>query len=540
MSTINLRENRQVIGYLSRDYDSFRQAVVDLIPRKLPEWTDRSEADFGIALIELFAYMADILSYYQDRLANEAFLNTAQERRSIIDHLGLIGYEMAPAAAAAARLSVIVANNVNSVVEVRKGDQFVTPSSKDRRSVTFEYTDEKPLLIDLSLLTSVPATKPDNSLLKGFKEFRDMIPVREGRTIANDLIGTSTGLPNQRFRLAQPRLLRNTLEITVDTGIPSPPWRLRKNIVYSGRAFTPEQLKALEHQERIGSTLAFSRAPDQDYTIETDENEVTTVIFGDGQYGQIPGSGARIIANYRVGGGTLGNVGARQITGVAKSSQMQLIGAKVLNRNPASGGAERETIDQAIKYGPTVFRSMQRAVTAEDYVSQARLFPGVSKARAESTNWNMIKLYIAPTGSGEFPTDILKGDLLTYFEDKRMLTSFIRIENPDYVPIEVSVDIVVVPYFVAEKVRADVQSAIQRLFDFEKVDFKEIIYLSKVYEALEALDGVSSVFVSRLRTGGSADEIPPEGRIALKVNEIPVLNPQDIQIQFTGGVDAGQ
>src|SRR5437868_1883201 len=149
MSTINLRENRQVIDYLSRDYDSFRQAIVNLIPRKLPEWTDRSEADFGIALVELFAYMADILSYYQDRVANEAFLTTAQERRSIIDHLRLIGYEMAPAAAAAARLSLIVANNVKSVVEIRKGDQFATPSTKDRRSVTFEYTGEKPLLIDL-------------------------------------------------------------------------------------------------------------------------------------------------------------------------------------------------------------------------------------------------------------------------------------------------------------------------------------------------------------------------------------------------------
>jgi len=334
--------------------------------------------------------------------------------------------------------------------------------------------------------------------------------------------------------------LRNTLEITVDAGVPSPPWRLRKNMIYSGRALTPDQLKALEYQERIGSTLAFSRGPDQDYIIETDENEVTTVIFGDGQYGQIPPTGARIIANYRVGGGTGGNVGARQITGVSKAPQLQLLGAKVLNRAPASGGAERETIDQAIKYGPTVFRSMQRAVTAEDYVSQAKLFPGVSKARAESSNWNVIKLYIAPTGSGENPTDALKEDLLTYFEDKRMLTTFIQIESPDYLNIEVSVEIDVVPYFVAEKVRADAQSAIEQLFDFEKVDFKQIIYLSKVYEALEKLDGVNSVFVSRLRIAGSADEIPAEGRIALKVNEIPVLNPEDVQIQFTGGINAGQ
>ncbi len=535
MTTINLKDNRQVVDYLSRDYDSFRQAVVDLIPSKLPEWTDRSEADFGIVLVELFAYMADILSYYQDRMANEAFLHSAQERRSVIDHLRLIGYELAPAAAAAGRLSVIVANNVNSVVEVRKGDQFATQSGKDRRSVTFEYTGNEPLIIDFSKAVLDSAKKPDGSSLKAFKEIADLIPVREGKSIFNELIGTSNGAPNQRFRLAQPKLLRDTLEITVDTGVPSAPWRLRKNLVFSGAAFTPEQLKALMHQERISSTLAFSRGPDRDYMIETDENEITTVIFGDGQYGQIPSTGARIIANYRVGGGAVGNVGAGQIKGIAKAPQLQLLGAKVVNRNPASGGAERETIDQAIKFGPTVFSSMQRAVTADDYVAQAKLFPGVSKARAEAPNWNIIKLYIAPNGRGEPPTDLLKQDLLTYFEDKRMLTSFVQIENPDYVQIQIRAEINVVPYFIREKVVADASNALKQLFDFDKVDFKQVLYLSKVYEALEALDGVDSVFIPRFRRAGASEAIPSEGRIALKVNEIPVLNPEDIVIEATGG-----
>lgn len=535
MTTINLKENRQVVDYLARDYESFRQAVVDLIPLKLPEWTDRSEADFGIVLVELFAYMADILSYYQDRVANEAFLQTAQERRSVIDHLRLIGYEMAPAAAATGRLSVIVANNVTSVIEVRKGDQFVTQSGKDRRSVTFEYTGNQPLVIDFSLAIANSAKKPDGSQMKGFKQIDDVIPVREGKTIFNEVLGVSTGMPNQRFQLAQPKLLRDTLEIIVDTGVPSPAWRLRKNLIYSGRAFTPEQLAALEHQERISSTLAFSRGPDQDYMIETDENEVTTVIFGDGQYGQIPPTGARIIATYRVGGGVVGNVGARQIKGIAKAPQLQLLGAKVVNRNPASGGAERESIDQAIRYGPTVFSSMQRAVTADDYVAQAKLFPGVSKARAEAPNWNIVKLYIAPNGSGEPPTDLLKQDLLTYFEDKRMLTSFVQIENPDYIAIHIKVEINVVPYFIGEKVVADTESTLKSLLAFDKVDFKQVLYLSKIYEALEALDGIDSVFVSRFRRAGSNEAIPSDGRIALKVNEIPVLNPEDIVIVATGG-----
>jgi len=168
MATIAIKDGRQVIDYLARDYNSFRQALIDLIPAKLPEWTDRSEADFGIVLIELFAYMGDILSYYQDRIANEAFLTTAQERRSVINHLRLIGYEMAQAAPAAARLGLIVANNVNQVVEIRKGDQFATVSSKDRKSLTFEFVDDKPLVINLAGLPAVPPEKLANNDLSGF------------------------------------------------------------------------------------------------------------------------------------------------------------------------------------------------------------------------------------------------------------------------------------------------------------------------------------------------------------------------------------
>lgn len=537
MATINVRDNRQVIDYLARDYQGFRRALLDLIPAKLPEWTDRSEANFGVALIELFAYMADILSYYQDRLANEAFLPTAQERRSVVDHLRLIGYEMAPAAAATARLSLLVGKNVNRIIEVRKGDQFATQTTKERPSVTFEYTDDKPLLIDTKLAVSEPGdivTLPDGTKLKNFKEARDVIPVREGRAIVREVVGVSTGAPNQRHALAQPRLLRDTLEIVVETDPPTPPWTLRRNLIFSRPAYTDEQLAALLHEERIGSTLAFSRAADQDYMIETDEADVTTIVFGDGQYGRIPPTGARILATYRVGGGTAGNVGAGLITVVGKALQLQLLGAKVVNREAASGGAERESVEQAIKFAPVAFSSMQRAVTGDDYVALARLFPGVAKARAEATGWNHIRLFIAPTGSGKPPSDVLVQDLLAYFEDKRMMTTLVRIEEPVYVEVEIAATVEALPYFRSTDVQSAAESAIARLFDFEKVDFGQTLYLSKIYEALEALDGVNSVYVSVFRNKAVADALPQNGIIQLDQNQIPVLSVFNVEMR--GGV----
>ena len=83
-----------MIDYLAKDYSSFRQALLDFIPTRLPDWTKRSEADIGMMLLELFAATADTLSYMQDRVANEAFLASATQRRSVAGHLDLIGYEM--------------------------------------------------------------------------------------------------------------------------------------------------------------------------------------------------------------------------------------------------------------------------------------------------------------------------------------------------------------------------------------------------------------------------------------------------------------
>ena len=83
-----------VIDYLAKDYSSFRQALLEFIPTRLPAWTERSEADIGMMLLELFAATADTLSYLQDRIANEAFLDSATQRRSVARHLALIDYEM--------------------------------------------------------------------------------------------------------------------------------------------------------------------------------------------------------------------------------------------------------------------------------------------------------------------------------------------------------------------------------------------------------------------------------------------------------------
>lgn len=87
-------KNEPLIDYLAKDYPGFRQALLDLIPSIIPGWQERHEADLGITLVELFAYVGDQLSYYQDAVANEAFLETARQRESVRRHARLIDYRM--------------------------------------------------------------------------------------------------------------------------------------------------------------------------------------------------------------------------------------------------------------------------------------------------------------------------------------------------------------------------------------------------------------------------------------------------------------
>ncbi|MCL4266870.1 MAG: putative baseplate assembly protein [Anaerolineae bacterium] len=82
------------INYLAKDYASFRQLILDRLALLMPDWQERHVPDLGIALVELLAYTGDYLSYYQDAVATEAYLDTARRRISVRRHARLVDYPM--------------------------------------------------------------------------------------------------------------------------------------------------------------------------------------------------------------------------------------------------------------------------------------------------------------------------------------------------------------------------------------------------------------------------------------------------------------
>jgi hypothetical protein len=99
---------RPPIDYLAKDYLSFRQALSDMSADWYPAWVERDEPDIGMMVMELLSSVADDLSYQQDRVAAEASLLTATERRSLLRLARLVDFEPPPALSATVLLQVDV------------------------------------------------------------------------------------------------------------------------------------------------------------------------------------------------------------------------------------------------------------------------------------------------------------------------------------------------------------------------------------------------------------------------------------------------
>jgi hypothetical protein len=107
VSTPQRIENRPglpTISYRVGDYHHFKDSMLArLSSSELPGLqglSTRDDDDFSIALIDAWATVSEVLSFYQEYFANEGLLRTAKERLSVLEHARLIGYQLSPGVAA--------------------------------------------------------------------------------------------------------------------------------------------------------------------------------------------------------------------------------------------------------------------------------------------------------------------------------------------------------------------------------------------------------------------------------------------------------
>lgn len=518
------------IDYTDKDYLALRRALLQFARYRLPEWTDQSPADFGSLMVDLFAYMGDVVLYYQDRIANESFLDQAVERRSIVNLLRLIGYELQPPVPAEAALDLTFDPGLPSVT-VASGAQFRAADVESPQ--VFEYADAD---LTINLASDQVETLDDGRL-----RYRGL-PVRQATSVATHVIGSSTAEANQSFVLDPGPVVLDTLVLEVNEGAGWVRWDRRESLLYD-----------------IGSDgrVRLSESDARHYYVRLDEGGVARAYFGDGQFGRRPPLGANNLrARFQVGGGAAGNVPA----GTIRESLGAIANlSEVDNPEAAAGGQDAESTADGARFGPLAFRSRDRAVTGSDYEAMAHLAGGVAKARARARSWNLIDLYVAPAGESCGPVpESLRRRLLAFFEDRRMAGTFVRVLDAVCVPVDISVEVAYDERYRGDAVRQAVEEAVANELAYDNVGFEAPVFQSTIHNAIENVAGVRLVTITRFKRRDEADDeiesaleqsnLPPltqlpevlrkaltkeveaDGRIELAFSEIPVLGELDVQV----------
>lgn len=463
------------LDYSNVGYGALRRRMLDLAREKLPEYTDLTENDLGVLLIELFAYACDVTLYYQTRIAENLFPETADEPESLLQLLRLIGYELAAPSPARADLRIGVDPTIAAPLTIPARTRFTTTTD----AIPFETVQA--ITVTLGQLS---APDPGTGL-----RYYAPIPVIQGAT-QTDPVAVSDGSPNQLYPLPAKPVVDGSIDVVVNEPGGPTKWR-------------------------IVETLATSTPADRDVATQRTADDTTFLLFGDGTNGMIPPRSAGIDATFMVGGTPVGNVAA----GEEFASAIALI-QEVKTPSAAAGGTDAESIDRARRLAPRLFRAQDRAVTTDDYRDLLLQVPGVGKAEAVVAGWNEMVLYVAPAGAVTEPSDLLKRDVLAYLEPRRMATTTLKVIGPRAADIYLEATINAQPYFYAVDVQDAAEDAIASYLGFDAVSFGQPIYLSKIYDLIQSLPQVSSLNVTRFDRD-PVGTIAAEGLIALEPFELP-------------------
>jgi hypothetical protein len=255
------------------------------------------------------------------------------------------------------------------------------------------------------------------------------------------------------------------------------------------------RVNELEWHETL--SLAFSSARDRSFVVETGDDDVVHVGFGDGKRGARPPSGqGNIKASYRYGIGKAGNVKAYQVSQLATHP----LGVQgVINPLRASGGADRDSRDEARRNAPLAVTSLERLVSVRDYQAFAQGYAGIDKASAALLSDGRRRLvHVTVAGKDDIPIDVssdlyrnLRASLLKFGDP--MLPIALAVRRVKLLVI--SAGIRLLPDYAWESVEPALRQAVQARFAFSARALGQAAFLSEAVEVMQNTQGVSAVDV---------------------------------------------
>ena len=435
--------------YVNKDHAAIINDSIARIRQTYGEntWNDFEEDNTGRMLVEIFAYITDLLLFYLDRQANETYLPTATERQNIINMCKLIGYTPKNSKPAQAILVI-------SIEQVQQYDVTLPAGTlvQTQEGISFETQDN----------AVIPAGELSTSTT-----------ILEGETFT-EVIGVSNGEPWQNFYLPRSGVME-ILNISIN-----------------------------DHDWQYVPSLANQLPEAEVFTAEIDAWRRAEIFFGDGRTGRIPDNEGKIIVKYRIGGGTAGNVAPNTINiirDVAIDSRGNTVHVNVTNPEWATGGAEPESLESIKLWAPRNFETQNRCVTQQNYETFTHNFSGIAKAKAicreRSGEANVIRIYVLSYGSLPgtltYANETLKESLIEYLNKYKQLTDWLETADGLFTPVNFSGSVIISDGFSQNKISEQINKVLQNLMDIEIRDMGEPLRISDVYAAIDNIEGITSV-----------------------------------------------
>lgn len=330
----------------------------------------------------------------------------------------------------------------------------------------------------------------------------------QAETIKNELLGSNNGTKSQNFTLRRAPLISEEIWINEVKTISEAE---RETLLEKGDPETKEI------KDKTGTLTEFwvkweyvedllgSSKDDRHYEIDRFSGEVK---FGNGIYGKIPPVDTNnIMANYQKGGGTKGNKPVREIKDL-KSPILYV--DKVFNPLEASGGADIETIENAMERAPHAIKNRNRAITVEDFeqitlqasrgIARAKCLPNFENSTNFKPGW--VTLIVIPQSSDDKPklSLQLKKQVEDYLNMYSANTSILQVIEPIYLEVSVEASIFTISAEVIPDIEKEFFLRIKKFlhpitgsYDGKGWEFGRAPCFSDFYALLEKIDGVDYV-----------------------------------------------
>ena len=301
----------------------------------MPEYTDTSETDAGIIIIEALANGLDIMSLYADIVANDVILPTTQDRKLAVILARCLGYIPYNQTAAEYQQVFVLSEVQEDDVVIPQGTVVKTAESSDLETLSFETLE------DLVIPAGALGNEKDED-----GNYIYTTTIVHGESIEDDVIGSSIGTPLQSFQLNYTHVLIDSIELYVDEGDGQMLWK---------------------HVDSFLDCDETSKV----YMTSVDEFDVCTIEFGNGIKGKVPMSYDNgITASYMTGGGSVGNVNAGIITDL--DTGIPFVDS-TFNLEVDVVGHDKEDIESIKQNAPAAYRTRDRLVTLRDYEDLLRM-----------------------------------------------------------------------------------------------------------------------------------------------------------------------